>query len=245
MSKLSILSCALILGSLACACGGSENSDDDDGGEAGSSASGGSSGAGGSSGSSGSAGSSGKGGSSGGGTGGSSGSAGTGGSGKGGSGGSSAGSGGSGGSGGSVSVPGSTPISDIDTDEEAEAVCEDLASEFDPADLESMVEGACALTGLLAELTGGGDCATLQEQCVEDGGEDPTMTEGCTADDFPDCDVTVDEYAACTSARLAITVEYMSQITCDVDLTMLGEEPAEPEECTSLVERCPELGAEG
>jgi hypothetical protein len=239
MSKLSILSCALILGSLAGACGGSENSDDDDGGEAGSSASGGSSGAGGSSGSSGS---SGKGGSSGGGTGGSSGSAGTGGSGKGGSGGSSAG---TGGTGGSVSVPGSTPISDIDTDEEAEAVCEDLASEFDPADLESMVEGACALTGLLAELTGGGDCETVQEQCITDGGEDPTMTEGCTADDFPDCDVTVDEYAACTSARLAITVEYMSQISCDADLTMLGEEPAEPEECTSLVERCPELAAEG
>lgn len=234
MSKLSIVSCALIFGSLAGACGGSEDGDDD-GGESGSGGTAGSSGSGGSSGS---AGSSGKGGSSGGGTGGSSGSAGTGGSGKGGSGGSTAG---SGGSGGSVTVPGSTPLSDIDTDAEAEAVCERVASEIDPAVIESMVDAACALTGLLAELTVGADCEAAQEQCVADGGEDPTMTEGCTADEVPDCDVTVDEYTACSIARATLSAEYLGQITCDTDLTMLGEEPADPDECTSVVERCPEL----
>ncbi len=260
MSKLAIASCALILGSLVGACG-SSGSDDDDGGEAGSggtaasSGAGGSSASGGSSGSTGKGGSSGssstgKGGSSGSGTGGTSGDAGEGGTGgssagNGGSGGSSAGKGGSGGSsagtggsGGSVSVPGSTPVSDIDTDDEAAAVCEQVAAEVDPEDIEAFTAGTCTLAGLFAEALGGGDCETAKAECEADP-EDPT-TDGCTAQDFPDCDITVDEFVACTSARVAVAAEYFGDITCDTDFETLGE-MEEPEECTSLQERCPEI----
>lgn len=242
MSKLSILTCALILGSLAGACGGSEG-DDDDGGEAGSggtaasSGSGGSSASGGSSGSSGSAGKGGSGGSSG--AGGSSGS-----SGKGGSGGSSGGSGGSnagtGGSSGSVNVPGSTPVSDIDTDAEAEAVCDQIAAEVDPADIEALTEGTCTLAGLFAAAAGA-DCEMAKAECEAEPSEDPA--EGCTSQDFPDCEITVDEFAACSSARVSVTAEYFSDITCDTDFTAIGE-LEEPEECTALFERCPELAPE-
>lgn len=237
MTKLTIVACALILGSLSGACG-SSGSDDDDGGEAGSGGT--DSGSGGSSASGGSSGSTGKGGSSGSGTGGSSGSGGSAGAGKGGSGGSSAGSGGSSaGSGGSVSVPGSTPVSDIDTDAEAEAVCEQIASEVDPADLEVFTEGTCTLAGLFAEALGGGDCETVKAECEADPSQDPT-TEGCTSQDFPDCDITVDEFAACMSARATVAAEAFSDITCDTDFTTI-EEFEEPEECTSLQERCPEI----
>lgn len=147
--------------------------------------------------------------------------------------------------GGSANVPGNTPLTEIDTDAEAQAVCDQLAAEFGSIDTEAVTEGLCALTGLIGELSGGGDCETLQAQCIADGGEEPAMTEGCTADDVPDCDITVDEYTACTSARVAVSFDTFAEVTCDSDLESLGEEPADPAECAGLGERCPELATEG
>jgi hypothetical protein len=139
---------------------------------------------------------------------------------------------------GSVSVPGNTPLSDIDTDAEAQAVCEALADELVSVD-EDLTAGACALAGLIGELTGGGDCETLQAECIADDSEDPTeMTENCTADDLPDCDVTVDEYNSCVSAQ----IELFAGLSCDSDLENLAEEPPA---CVSVLERCPELAGEG
>ena len=146
---------------------------------------------------------------------------------------------------GSTTVTGSTPLTDIDTDAEAEAVCERLGAELGSVDIESVTAGLCALTGLIGEAFGGGTCEMLQAECIASDEEDPmTMTEGCTADDVPDCDITVDEYTACTSARVQASFDAFAQVTCDSDIEAIGDEPADPPECAGLAERCPELATD-
>ncbi len=67
------------------------------------------------------------------------------------------------------------------------------------------------------ELSGQGDCETLQTQCE--------ATEPLSSPDDgscePDCDnVTVDEYVACSEAMMELSVDFFAGITCDGPLDL-------------------------
>jgi len=156
-----------------------------------------------------------------------------------------------GGSGGSsttevAEVPGSTKLSEITTDEQANGLCVQLSESLSDLDLDKITSGTCTLQGLVAELSSQGQttCETARDQCqTQDSSSTSDEFVGCKASDFPKCaDVTVDEYLACQHAQAAVYIDYFGSVTCDTDPNSLGETPAVPEDCTGVYERCPELG---
>src|SRR5688500_190615 len=64
------------------------------------------------------------------------------------------------------SVPGTTPLSDIDTNEEAQVVCKRLAQAISAEESEGLQTGGCALQGWF-QAQSGGDCEQVKAACIE------------------------------------------------------------------------------
>ncbi|WP_437484682.1 hypothetical protein WME75_45530 [Sorangium sp. So ce1014] len=121
------------------------------------------------------------------------------------------------------------------TDEESQAVCDEIAASADDVSKEDM----CELVGLgFAAL--GGDCEVAKAECMNEP-EEPSEPGECPTEQFAGCTATVGEFTACTDGRL----ELLKALTCASGLEDLGELPAE---CAAINEKCPELlddGTEG
>ncbi|CAN99234.1 putative secreted protein [Sorangium cellulosum So ce56] len=118
------------------------------------------------------------------------------------------------------------------TDEESQAVCDEIAASA--SDISK--EDACEFAGLVAAALGGADCATAKEECMNDP-EEPSEEGMCPTDQFAGCTATVAEYKACTGAQ----IEFITSLTCESTLDPSAEPPPE---CQALSEKCPELGGE-
>jgi len=139
--------------------------------------------------------------------------------------------------------PSGAKLSEIETDAQALALCNQIRSTVSDADLKRMLRGSCAIAGLTGEASQRGTCEELQAECASQAPLPSTDDGSCTADDIPDCDnVTVAEYIACTRATIASAIEYMSAISCDTDLESL-EGPGPAAACTGPFARCPEYAA--
>ncbi|MET0791883.1 MAG: hypothetical protein ABW061_10215 [Polyangiaceae bacterium] len=139
--------------------------------------------------------------------------------------------------------PNGTKLSEIKTDAQALALCEQIRGSISDRDLEQMHSGSCAISGQTGEASQLGTCEELQAECATHSPAPSPNDGSCTADDIPDCDnVTVDEYVACTRATITLGVAYLSSITCDTDLRSL-EEPGTAAACAEPFARCPEYAA--
>ncbi|MDC0679802.1 hypothetical protein [Sorangium atrum] len=116
------------------------------------------------------------------------------------------------------------------TDEESQAVCDEIAASAGGISKED----ACEFAGLVAAALGGADCATAKEECMNDP-EEPSEEGTCPTDQFAGCTATVAEYKACTDAQ----IEFVKSLTCESTLDPSAEPPPA---CQAVSEKCPELG---
>ncbi len=228
-SKFGVLSVAIPMSvalSLAlAACGGDDNSSG--GGGAGASSGGGKTSTGGSSSSTGGSSSS---------SGGSTSKAGT----------SSTGTGNTGNTGSGAGVSGDTPLNEL-TDDQAQALCEDLGKKLDTADFNDI---ACKMTSIFAAFMAQSDaeaqtmCKAAYDQCTS---SPPDTTQNCEKPGS-DCTATVDELNACLDAFSEVYGGIGDQLpSCD---TLKLDEIAtafgslatlmDPAACTAYTEKCPD-----
>ncbi|WP_437967572.1 hypothetical protein WMF04_49905 [Sorangium sp. So ce260] len=113
------------------------------------------------------------------------------------------------------------------TDEESQAVCEEIAASAE--DLTK--EDACEILGLVAAAQGG-DCEAAKAACMDEP-ENPSEPGECPAEQFAGCTATVGEFTACTEGQF----EVLKALTCESSL----EDLALPAECAAISEECPEL----
>lgn len=136
-------------------------------------------------------------------------------------------------------IDGDTKLSEIDTEAEAEAACARAASALSEDDTQAILEARCTFVGLLAGALGQ-DCEDAKAECLAE--EEPDLTSECSAQDFVDCDVTLDEYIACSTAQLNALSDLLGDLSCDSDLSAGSPEtPATPAECVEVFKACPEL----
>lgn len=144
---------------------------------------------------------------------------------------------------GNTAGPSGKKLSEIKTDAQALAVCNQIKSSVSDAELKKMLQGSCAIAGQSGAASQLGTCQELQADCAAHTPLPTTDDGSCTADDVPDCDsVTVDEYVACSRATIKNSIAYLSTITCDTDLQSL-EPPATAGACSGPFARCPEYAA--
>jgi len=140
-------------------------------------------------------------------------------------------------------VPSGTKLSEIKTDAQALALCNQIKDSISDSDLQDMLAGSCAIAGLTGAASQLGTCQELQADCISHEPVPSPNDGSCTADDVPDCDnVTVEEYLACTRATITAGIQYLSAITCDSDLESL-EGPETAAACKGPFARCPEYAA--
>ncbi|XXX76917.1 hypothetical protein WMF30_55650 [Sorangium sp. So ce134] len=114
------------------------------------------------------------------------------------------------------------------TDEEAQAVCDQLAASAEDVSKEDL----CEVAGLIAAALGG-DCETAKTECMNEP-EEPSEGGTCPAEDFAGCTATVGEFMTCTNAQF----DAIKALTCASDPESFGETPPE---CQAISEKCPEL----
>jgi hypothetical protein len=131
------------------------------------------------------------------------------------------------------SVSGTTPLSDIDTNEEAQVVCERLAQAITAEESESLQSGGCALQGWFAAQSGG-DCEQVKEDCIAASSEQVGDPESCTTEDVPDCALTVDEYVECLDSSAGV----LANFTCGSTALQLAAFTALPAHCQTGLEAC-------
>jgi hypothetical protein len=131
------------------------------------------------------------------------------------------------------SVPGTTPLSEIDTDEEAQVVCERLAQALTAKESEELQSGGCALQGWF-EAQSGGDCEEVKAACIAASSGPPGDPESCTTEDVPNCALTVDQYVECLDASAGV----LANFTCASTALQLAAFTALPAHCQTGLEAC-------
>jgi hypothetical protein len=134
---------------------------------------------------------------------------------------------------GEPSVPGTTPLSEIDTDEEAQVVCKRLAQAITAEESEALQGGGCALQGWF-EAQSGGDCEQVKEACIAASSEAVGDPEACTTDDVPNCDLTVDQYVECLDAGSGV----LANFTCTSTALQLAAFTSLPAHCQTGLQAC-------
>jgi hypothetical protein len=89
---------------------------------------------------------------------------------------------------GSTGSAGSTKLSEIKTDAQALAICDQIRATISDQDLQKMLKGSCALQGQTEEASMLGTCEELAADCEAQSALPSTSDGSCTADDIPDCD---------------------------------------------------------
>jgi hypothetical protein len=130
-------------------------------------------------------------------------------------------------------VSGTTPLSDIDTNEEAEVVCERLEQAITAQESEALQSGGCALQGWFAAQTGG-DCEQVKAACIEASSETLGDPESCTTEDVPNCALTVDQYVECLDASAGA----LANFTCASTALHLAAFTALPAHCQTGLQEC-------
>jgi len=154
---------------------------------------------------------------------------------------------GGGGGGIAAGVDGDTTLADL-SDEDAVRICMNISDALERR--VDIVELNCTSAGIFAAALGDGTVATCEAEaaaCVDD---PPPEAEEETFDCDPsevndtDCDVTVDEAAACLEDQLDALADFAALLTCDL-LESAEEpdvdEPETPASCVPLEERCPDI----
>jgi hypothetical protein len=103
---------------------------------------------------------------------------------------------------------------------------------------EQLLHFICTFSGLYMEAFGAGSCTDMYDACVAEGLDDEE--DECELEDVTDCQATVAEYEACTSARIDALVAVSATLTCSSDLQELAGQD-EPAACTPLKDKCPAL----
>jgi hypothetical protein len=131
------------------------------------------------------------------------------------------------------SVPGTTPLSDIDTNEEAQVVCKRLAQALTAQESESLQSGGCALQGWF-QAQAGGDCEQVKAACIEASNEPMGDPETCTTEDVPNCTLTVDQYVECLDSSAGV----LANFTCASTALHLAAFTSLPAHCQTGLEAC-------
>lgn len=140
-----------------------------------------------------------------------------------------------------LGLDGSKKLSDL-TDADAVTACESYAA-WSLANATSL-EVNCTVVAL-AYTSDVDSCTSTRAACIAEGSGtiEPTDCSDASADDVPDCDVTVDEYSACVVAMADSNVDFATSLSCEDAGTEISY-PGEPAACTTLYAACPELDPE-
>lgn len=144
------------------------------------------------------------------------------------------------------SVDESTPIAELDDDDE-QKLCEEAerfaAAELDPiqTELTCMSVATFAAIGLDGMLDADA-CKQAYDDCLASPPDGEPQGNACELGNVADCDATVGEFVACWEEGLALSRELLDRFSCDAPGAGLSGEPAEMPACEALYAKCPELG---
>ncbi len=157
--------------------------------------------------------------------------------------------GGCGDSDGDSGVSSGRKISEL-TDADVQALCKEEMRRGEKAARSVSKEEVCAWAGLQSEEFGFGSCEETRDACLGAEAEEPEDEESedpedpcaeASTTDLPDCgnDLTVGQWRKCQDAIYAAASAVYKGLTCDSELSDLGDET--PEACKEIEQKCPEL----